>query len=220
MEDVVVGAIIGLTFSQILLTPDPVRMIDAAAGGLFLKLAEAFRSAAAALQTRDPVKAEAALAAFSASHDSLITLGAGIDAARYAARWSLRGRLAAHAVAEVAARYDRRAIRLYASSLLFAEALANALRKDAGRAPPGLAEQILDAADRCEKLAAAADIQEADHRSDAIETTRQGEWSYVQFHYHAVSDVLHSLEQLQHSTLSVTGQHARTGEFDQIHRSG
>ncbi|QDD97024.1 FUSC family protein [Roseomonas mucosa] len=220
MEDVVVGAIIGLTFSQILLTPDPVRMIDAAAGGLFLKLAEAFRSAAAALQTRDPVKAEAALAAFSASHDSLITLGAGIDAARYAARWSLRGRLAAHAVAEVAARYDRRAIRLYASSLLFAEALANALRKDAGRAPPGLAEQILDAADRCEKLAAAADIQEADHRSDAIEATGQGEWSYVQFHYHSVSDVLHSLEQLQHSTLSVTGQHARTGEFDQIDRSG
>nr|WP_232118381.1 hypothetical protein [Luteimonas sp. XNQY3] len=72
----------------------------------------------------------------------MTSLEAAISAARGSARWSVRGRLAARRVAELAARYDRRAIRLYAASLLLAEALANALRKAESPPPDGLAPRL------------------------------------------------------------------------------
>jgi len=197
MEDVAVGVAVGLVFSQVLLTPDPVREIDAAADDLLLRLAKAFRDAAGALQAHDAHKAEAALRGFSTAHDSLIALGAGIDAARYAARWSVRGRLAARAVAETAARYDRRAIRLYASALLFGEALANALRKKAVPVPDALAETILHVAARCSHLASADpepnSVIEKDDRSVPAD------WHSTLVHLRAVSDVLASLEGINRS---------------------
>lgn len=42
----------------------------------------------------------------------------------------------------MAGRYDRRGIRLYASALLFGEALGNALRKKEAPPPPWLAEAL------------------------------------------------------------------------------
>lgn len=195
MEDVAIGVGVGLFFSQVLLTPDPVQLVDAAADELLMRLARAFHDAAAAAIARDVVKAETALSAFSSAHDSLIALGAGIDSARYAARWSIRGRLGARAVADMAARYDRRATRLYASSLLFGEALADALRKDAASAPAGLEDVILDAGKRCEQLAAAAPAPasgktgERDHAAPDI-------WASVRMHIEAVSAALGSIEDL------------------------
>ena len=77
---------------------------------------------------------------------------AGINAARSLSRWSVRGRLAAGGVAEMARRYDRRAIRLFASTLLFAEALASALRKGY-EPPPGLPDRLKRVANACAALA-------------------------------------------------------------------
>lgn len=139
--DVTVGASVGLILSQVLLTPDPVRVIDEAAHNLLRVLARGFAESAAALAGRDARRAQAALQHLFAGHDSLVALGAGIASAQSSTRWTVRGRLAAQEVAERAARYDRRAIRLYASSLLFSEALANALRRG-DEPPPALAQRI------------------------------------------------------------------------------
>ncbi len=202
LEDVAVGVVVGLVFSQVLLTPDPVRQIDAAADELLRRLSGAFEVCAVALKGQDAHKAAAALKGFSAAHDSLIALGAGIDAARYAARWSLRGRLTAHAVAEMAARYDRRAIRLYASSLLFGEAFADAMRKHAEPAPEGLAACILDAATRCVRLAGDQAATEPALARALEPVDVEPGWRTVVDHWRSVSDVLTSLEELHPSSSS------------------
>lgn len=202
MEDVAIGVAVGLFFSQVLLTPDPVGEIDTAADDLLLRLAKAFHEAADGLRTSDVRKAEAALRSFLTAHDALIALDAGIDGARYAARWSLRGRLAARSVADTAARYDRRAIRLYASSLLFAEAIANALRKGAAPVPEGLAETILDAAARCAVLAGAQSASVTASATVMTDPPANVEWHDTLLHLRAVFDVITSLEEITRSRAS------------------
>lgn len=212
LEDVAIGVSVGLLFSQVLLTPDPVRVIDTAADNLLLRLARAFEVAADAAATQDVRKAQAALRSFTAAHESLIALGAGIDASRYAARWSLRGRLAARNVAEMAARYDRRAIRLFASSLLFGEALADALRKGTAPVPNGLADAIRSAAHRCRGIP----------RPDATsgETTAvplaaasvTDDWTSTVLHLQATCAVLTRLEALEREAGVVTSPPAPSGQ--------
>ncbi|SPL62722.1 FUSC family protein [Ochrobactrum soli] len=197
MEDVAIGVVVGLAFSQVLLTPDPVRMIDTAADELLLKLSIAFHEAGAALENGHNAVAEAALARFSAAHENLIALDAGIDAARYAARWSLRGRLAATAVANIAARYDRRAIRLYASCLLFGEAFENALRKNPTEAPDGLLEAIQDISARCQRLAGRQPVSEERPLFPMPDKGSSVEWQFVCTHLANISDVLSSLERIR-----------------------
>ena len=197
LEDVGVGVVVGLVFSQVLLTPDPIEQIDTAADELLNRLSAAFEACVGALTTQDARKAAAALHAFSSAHESLVTLGAGIDAARYSARWSLRGRLAAHTVAEMAARYDRRAIRLYASSLLFGEAFADALRKREQPVPQGLAACIHELATRCARLCdgqagAEPEVARAPELADV-----GADWRTVVDHWQSVSEVLSSLEELR-----------------------
>ena len=152
LTDAVVGTGVALIFSQILLTPDPVRVIGDAARRMLRLLAEGFAQTAKALAERDRVRADAALTHFFASRESLDALVAGIKAARSLSRWSLRGRLASGGVAEIARRYDRRAIRLFASTLFFAEALASALRN--GHEPPSWLPSRVDiVASACAALA-------------------------------------------------------------------
>lgn len=141
MLDVVAGTGIGLLFSQVLLTPDPVRLLDDAAADLLGRLRAAFGVAEAAIASGDAARAQAAVEAFSDSHSALATLTGAIDTARSAARWSLRGRLAARRVLPVAGSYDRRAARLYASALLFGTALASAMARGAPP-PPELAGRL------------------------------------------------------------------------------
>lgn len=154
LMDVVVGAAVGLVFSQVLLTPDPIRSVNKVAECLLRDLAHGLRGCAEALATEDVEKANAAVHSLSLAHSDLVGLGTGIKSARNDARWSLRGRLAADEVRELAARYERHAIRLYASSLLFAEALANAIRKGAEAPPESLDARILSLAEKCDLLAA------------------------------------------------------------------
>lgn len=139
--DVAAGTAIGLLFSQVLLTPDPVRLLDAGASDLLKRLGAGFRQAAAALDASDASQAQAAVETVSAAHQGLTALTGAIDTARSAAHWSLRGRLAARRVLPVADVCDRRAARLYASGLLFASALASAMARGQ-TAPPGLAARL------------------------------------------------------------------------------
>ncbi len=140
--DVLGGAGVGLLFSQILLTPDPVRVIDRAVKGLLGAIAGGLEHAEAALERRDRAQAQSAVNAFTRAHQAVIALGDGIALARSNARWSLRGRFVAREIGEMAGRYDRRGIRLYASALLFGEALGNALRKDEAPPPPWLGRAL------------------------------------------------------------------------------
>ncbi|WP_343313653.1 FUSC family protein [Brucella sp. BE17] len=140
--DVAVGAGVGLLFSQVLLTPDPVRLIDRAVRGLLDRLAKELRQAALALENEDPARAQNAITQFTAAHRAVIALGDGIALARSNARWSLRGRLVAGEVVEMAGRYERRGVRLYASALLFGEALGNALRKREAPPPRWIGEAL------------------------------------------------------------------------------
>lgn len=141
MLDVVAGTAVGLLFSQVLLTPDPVRMLDDAAADLLSRVRRAFREADGALDAGDAARAQAAVEVFSAGHVSLAALTGAIDTARSTARWSLRGRLAARQVLPVADRYDRRAARLYASALLFGSAMASAMARGT-EPPPGLQARL------------------------------------------------------------------------------
>jgi hypothetical protein len=151
MLDVAGGAVIGLLFSQVLITPDPIRDIDDGARNLFDELAKGLRKCAEALQENDPATAEVGLRRLSATRRSVASLVAEIQAARNAARWSLRGRFAAREIA-AAQRYDCKAIQLYTSTLLLGQALASALREVNVCVPNGLHERIIDASERCRSL--------------------------------------------------------------------
>ena len=193
LMDVAVGAGVGLLFSQVLMTPDPVRLIENAARRMLKLMALGFAQDAEAVAERDQRKAQAALRHFFEARDSLNALGADIASARSHTRWSLRGRIVAREVAEAAARYDRRAIRLYASTLLFAEALANALRR--GEAPPpGLKERVDRVARICERLAEGSTGSSDLARPTAHEPGSAG-WRTCLEHLRAVEEALQVLEQ-------------------------
>lgn len=194
LMDVALGAAVGLFFSQILLTPDPVRLVDGAARRMLHELAHGFAADAEALAHRDPQKAQAALRHFFAAHESVTALGAGIASARSMTRWSLRGRLAARDVAEMTARYDRRAIRLYASTLLFGEALANALRR--GEEPAaGLNDRVAEVAKICAMLAGgAATLPELTLTPMAQQSAVPG-WQPCLGHLRSVENALGALQQ-------------------------
>lgn len=134
MIDSIVGIVIALVFSQILFTPNPVKVVEKAAGKILQELARGFSQCDAALTNADVKIAQAAIGTISAARSSVTALDSSIGWARRDTRWSLRGWLMADAVNSVVARYDGSASRLYASTLVFGDALADALR--GGAAPP------------------------------------------------------------------------------------
>lgn len=153
MLDVLVGAGVGLVFSQILLTPNPIAIIDSSAKDLLEKLAKGFSKSLQALEGNDAQNAKNAVLIFSGAHDSLIALENGISSARNTARWTLRGRFVSREVKDIASRYERHAVRLYASSLLFSEAFADALRKEQGPPPASLHKRLASVASGCAAIA-------------------------------------------------------------------
>ncbi|AQT46787.1 MULTISPECIES: aromatic acid exporter family protein [Bartonella] len=132
--DVAVGTSIGLVFSQILFTPDPLKTLHSAVERFFKEVALNYTLATDALERNDVAAAIKAMKSCSRTHSALIGLIGAIDVTRSNARWTLRGRFSSREVASLSARYDQSGIRLYASSLLFCEAMVNAIRK--GREPP------------------------------------------------------------------------------------
>ena len=69
--DVLAGTAVGLLFSQVLLTPDPVRLLDDAAEALTARIRAALQQAEAALAAADAGRAQAAVEAFSAAYTGL-----------------------------------------------------------------------------------------------------------------------------------------------------
>jgi uncharacterized membrane protein YgaE (UPF0421/DUF939 family) len=152
LVDAAVGAVVALIFSQVLFTPNPMHLIDPEKARILRLMGQGFELEADALATRDAVKAEAALQHFWLARDSLNALRTEINTARSSMRWSLRGRVDAGRVVERIARYERRAVRLFASTLLFAEAIASSLQN--GMEPPvGLQNRVRSIAALCEILA-------------------------------------------------------------------
>ena len=141
MEDVIVGTGTGLLFSQILLTPDPLRQIDGAMGNLLLRIGAGLEAAAEALRQADSRRMEIALGLLLRAQEDLALLRAGADGARYSARWSLRGRLAARSVTVAADRTEHDAIRLCAAALLLGDALHEALL-EGKQTPDGLEDSL------------------------------------------------------------------------------
>jgi uncharacterized membrane protein YgaE (UPF0421/DUF939 family) len=192
--DVAVGATVGLLFSQILLTPDPVRLIEEAARRMLHQLAQGFAEDAEALAERNRVKAQEGLSHFIAAHVSLDALGVGIESARSISRWSLRGRIAARKVTNLAARYDRLAIRLFASTLLFGEALADALRSG-DEPPPWLRDRVVQVANRCEALADGGKGFAEIPNDRFSEGPAAASWRTCIAYLYAVEDTLQALRQ-------------------------
>lgn len=142
MLDVMVGAGVGLLFSQVLLTPDPIRQIDLAAHNVLDQVLGGLRMCQGALDKHNASVAERALQETSRARVRLSTLDIDLGAATDAATWSLRGRLAGREVARAVRRYDRHVIRVYASALLFADALFHALRDAPGQVPETLTQDL------------------------------------------------------------------------------
>ncbi len=150
MLDVVCGAAVGLLFSQVLFTPHPVRLLIDGERALLVALAEAFRGAQDALAAGDANKAQAALRRFSDAHIHVAALAGGIDTARSAATWSLRGRLVRRDLRVIADQFGRRSTRAYAAALLFGSALAAAIQRASDDPPAGLAPGIATAIRLCD----------------------------------------------------------------------
>ena len=156
--DVAVGTSIGLIFSQILFTPDPLKTLHLAVERFFKEVALNFTLAADALERNDVSDAIKAMKSCSRTHSALIGLIGAIDVARSNARWTLRGRLSSREVVSLSARYDQSGIRLYASALLFCEAMVNAIRKGREAPPEWLIEALKLIVENCHFIAGEAQL--------------------------------------------------------------
>lgn len=135
--DVLIGTAVGLSFSQILLTPDPMKTLEASARRFLAELGQGVLIAERAVRERDPNRARIAARRLGASRGRLVALDGGISLARDNARWSLRGIAAGPEVLAIADRYDRHAARIYAQALILGDELYLALHDEAGTVPPG-----------------------------------------------------------------------------------
>jgi uncharacterized membrane protein YccC len=151
--DVALGAAIGLLFSQLLLPSNPLRAIERASRDLLTKLASGFGTYATALREHDCDKAGAALHAVSSAHDSVTALDDGIEAARNAPALPAHSRLTVYETKEIAACRDGHAIRLLASTLLFASDVADTLTTDKAPVPDRLCRRVQALADTCASMA-------------------------------------------------------------------
>ena len=144
--DVIIGSATGLLFSQVLLTPDPMARLHRDLQALLRLLSDNIVTGAAALTQGNSKIAREATGNIFAAHEQLIKLDAAISNARNTAKWSLRGRIKATTIYNLATVYDRRIVRLYASILLLCEAIGAGLRRhqrgEADPPPDGLIEAI------------------------------------------------------------------------------
>ncbi|RCL01022.1 MAG: Fusaric acid resistance like protein [Candidatus Tokpelaia sp. JSC188] len=153
VTDVIVGTGVGLIFSQILFTPDQIQVLRVSIERFFHELADNFTLAAASLEKGDITTADRALKSCGRAHAALIALIGSISIVRDNARWTLRGRMSSREVTTLALRYDQTAIRLYAATLLFCEALVNAIKKQREESPKWLIDAVKLSASNCRFLA-------------------------------------------------------------------
>lgn len=151
--DVILGTGIGLLFSQVLFTPDQIKVLSISVERLFHELANNFIMAADALDRRDTAAAYRALSSCGRTHIALVALIGSIDLVRDNVRWSLRGRISSREVTTLAGRYDQTGIRLYAATLLFCESMLNSLKKQSEQLPEWLPHAVRLTAENCRFMA-------------------------------------------------------------------
>lgn len=138
LEQVIIGTIIGLAFSQVLLTPSPKATLEASARKFLGNLAQGILLARRAVQENDTDIARNAARQLSAARGQLTALDGGIGQARDNARWSLRGLFSGSSIDEMADRYDRQAAWIYAQALLLGDDLYRAVRDEGDITPHGI----------------------------------------------------------------------------------
>lgn len=156
--DVLIGTAVGLTFSQVLLTPNPLKTLETSARKFLGELSQGVLIAERAVRERDENRARIAARRLGAARGQLVALDGGISLARDNARWSVRGLLAGPEVAAIADRYDRHAARIYAEALLLGDNLYTALRFEGTEAPEGLGDLLHHVAANLANPAAATPI--------------------------------------------------------------
>lgn len=126
--DVLIGTTVGLVFSQIVLTPDPVKNLEASCRTFLGELSQGVLIAERAVREGDANRGRIAAQQLGAARGRLVALDGGVSLARDNARWTLRGLMAGPEVAELADRYDRHAARVFAQGLILGDELYHALR--------------------------------------------------------------------------------------------
>lgn len=122
--DVLLGVSVGLLFSQVLFTSNPFSDIGRSTSDFLRQIGNRLDRMLRACEVQSSKGTEAALSQIS---EAQAALRAAVAEAQVSKRWSLRGRLNAGRLATVTQRYDRHAIRVYATSLLLAESLSRAM---------------------------------------------------------------------------------------------
>ncbi|WP_158291703.1 FUSC family protein [Lampropedia puyangensis] len=140
--DVMTGAAIGLVFSQILFTTDPLKGMSVAAQKLLHQLGKGLEAMQLACAGTDSAQAEKALNTITQAYSNLSVLQAAIEQSDQSAKWSVRGRLVSDKVQAHARRYGRHAARLYGASLLLGEGWARTLAHADGAAPDALQRKL------------------------------------------------------------------------------
>lgn len=126
LEDAAIGAGLSLLVSQVLLSPNPVRLVEARSRQMFVALQNAFENAARALESGGG-EGSKALDGFDEAMRHATDVTAALESARGLERWTVRGRWSKARIDRLVTRYDREATRLCASALLFGEALVATL---------------------------------------------------------------------------------------------
>lgn len=109
------------------MTPNPFSDIGRSTSDFLRQIGNGLDRMLRACEVQSSKGAEAALSQLSEAQAALAALRAAVAEAQVSKRWSLRGRLNAGRLATVTQRYDRHAIRVYATSLLLAESLSRAM---------------------------------------------------------------------------------------------
>lgn len=156
--DVLVGAGVGLMFSQVIFTANPLRAVSRSASTLLEQLADGLEATLQATATHDTPDATVALGRLTRSSDALGALRAAMVEAQSASRWSLRGRLGGAGLQTITGRYDRHAVRLYASALLLGESLVRGMAHDSGLMPRAIALRCEWLIQACRQLSANGNV--------------------------------------------------------------
>ena len=151
--DVLVGAAVGVLFSQVLFTSNAFKDMGRAATVFLKQIANGLDAGLRACQAQDARASESAMGQLAAASDSLAALRAAVTQAQDSRRWTLRGRLHADRLAFVSRRYDRHAVRVYATALLLAEGTSRATSHTQTPPPAALAAYSHWLADACKQLA-------------------------------------------------------------------
>lgn len=142
MLDVIVGAGIGLLFSQVLLTPSPTRIIESRLKDFFKEISIGVDNIKLSLKKREKISSSLLGTNLISLHASLVLLEKDIRAAKNSFQWTLRGFFFSRQIKDIINCHEKKTIQLYASLLLLSKVIFYSLTKDSNHIPPELYEKL------------------------------------------------------------------------------